>query len=170
MIELIPLADIDAALVEALLDAAFGEDRKERTAYKIREGTEALPLLSFAAVDMEAKELLGSIQAWPVALTSPDGKKHPLIMVGPVAVHPQAQKEGIGKALMHALLTAQPEEERLPLFLIGDPEYYDRFFGFKATATGGWEAPGPCEAERLLAIIPDGSDLPAAGKLGPWPV
>ena len=35
---IIPLVQIDPLLVEALLDAAFGEDRKQRTAYKVREG------------------------------------------------------------------------------------------------------------------------------------
>ncbi len=168
MVELIPLAEIDPALVEALLDAAFGEDRHERTAYRIREGMAPLDLLSFAAVDRDAEELLGTIQAWPIALTGTDGTAHPLIMVGPVAVHPDVQREGIGKALMQALLSAQPEEAPLPLLLIGDPEYYDRFFGFKAEATQQWEVPGPFERHRLLLRAPDGAALPAMGTLGPW--
>ena len=168
MVELIPLAEIDPLLVEALLDAAFGEDRAERTAYMIRDGMAPLDLLSFAAIDREAGELLGTIQAWPIALTDTDGTAHPLIMVGPVAVHPDVQREGIGKAMMHGLLSAVPEEDPLPLLLIGDPEYYDRFFGFSAEATQGWDAPGPFERHRLLLRAPDGTMLPAKGMLGPW--
>ena len=34
---LIPLAEVDPAMIEALLDRAFGEDRHTRTAYKVRE-------------------------------------------------------------------------------------------------------------------------------------
>ena len=58
---IIPLAEIDPQLVEDLLDAAFGEDRKSRTAYKVREGMDVLDGLSIAAVDEENSELIGTI-------------------------------------------------------------------------------------------------------------
>ena len=87
MATLVPLSAIDPALVEELLDAAFGEGRHARTAYRIREGVEWLDGLSFAALDDE-DYLAGTIQLWPVALTDPQGRPHPMIMVGPVAVMP----------------------------------------------------------------------------------
>src|SRR5690606_34969320 len=80
---LIPLDRVDPAEVERVLDLVFGPDRHTRTAYAIRDGTECLPPLCFAAYD-EAGALVGTIQAWPVALTDPAGRAHPLIMVGPV--------------------------------------------------------------------------------------
>ena len=51
MATLVPLDAIDPALVEQLLDAAFGDGRHARTAYRIREGVGHLPGLSFAALD-----------------------------------------------------------------------------------------------------------------------
>ena len=52
--------------------------------------------------------------------------------------------------------------------MIGDPEYYGRFFGFKADATGEWDLPGPFEKRRLLARAVNGHELPtAAGMIGP---
>src|SRR3546814_20857322 len=54
-----------------------------------------------------------------------------------------------------------------PLMMIGDPEYYDRFFGFSAAATFGWECPGLVERPRLLAQSVDGRALPGPGKLCP---
>jgi predicted N-acetyltransferase YhbS len=48
---LIPLDQVDPALVEHVLDEAFGSDRHGRTAYAIRKGTDWLPALSFAALD-----------------------------------------------------------------------------------------------------------------------
>ncbi len=164
---LIPLADIDPALVEALLDAAFGADRHQRTAYKLREGTEALGALSFAALD-EADQLVGSIQCWPVALTADDGRRHPMIMVGPVAVAPGIQNRGYGKALMQAMLTALDPRANLPLVMIGDPEYYQRFFGFSADYTQCWQLPGPVDHRRLLCRSDNPAVLPQHGKLGPW--
>ena len=105
MATLVPLSAIDPQLVEELLDASFGEGRHARTAYRIREGMDWLDALSFAALDDE-DYLAGTIQLWPVALTDPQGRAHPMIMVGPVAVMPGRQGEGFGKALMAASLGA----------------------------------------------------------------
>ncbi|MGB5723324.1 MAG: N-acetyltransferase [Parasphingorhabdus sp.] len=168
MTSIIPLAEIDPQLVEALLDAAFGTDRHERTAYKLREGLDMLEGLSLAAVDQENHELLGSIQCWPIALTDQDAQAHPMIMVGPVAVYPDFQREGIGRAMMAALLKEIQPNDPLPLVMVGDPEYYERFFGFTAEGTGGWTLPGPWEPSRLLVRANAAHPLPETGTLGPW--
>ncbi len=164
---LIPLDNVDSALVDALLDRAFEPDRQKRTAYKVREGTDWLPGLSFAAIDAD-EHLVGTIQCWPVALTDPDGRRHPLIMVGPVAVDPDAQGMGYGKALMTASIAALSPEAPLPQVMIGDPEYYGRFWGFTNDRTAGWDLPGPFERHRLLARCDNPSVLPDKGMLGPW--
>ena len=164
---LIPLDNVDTALVEALLDRAFEPERRGRTAYKLREGLEWLPALSFAAIDAD-EQLVGTIQCWPLALTTPAGKAHPLIMVGPVAVLPEVQGLGFGKTLMSASLSALSPEAPLPQVMIGDPEYYGRFFGFSAEHTGGWQLPGPFDPARLLARTDNSAGLPPAGMLGPW--
>ncbi|MEO9599648.1 N-acetyltransferase [Parasphingorhabdus sp.] len=169
MTSIIPLAEIDPQLVDALLDAAFGKDRHDRTAYKLREGMDMLEGLSIAAVDEEKHELLGSIQCWPIALTDDDGKMHPMIMVGPVAVYPDFQREGIGRAMMAALLKEIQPNDPLPLVMIGDPEYYERFFDFTAEATQEWTLPGPWEPSRLLVRANPNVSLPRTGTLGPWP-
>lgn len=164
---LIPLDAVDPALIEALLDRAFEPERKHRTAYKVREGTEWLPALSFAAID-GADDLVGTIQCWPVALTDPAGRRHPMIMVGPVAVLPEAQGAGFGKALMEASLSALDPRAPLPQVMIGDPEYYGRFWGFTAVPTQSWDLPGPFERHRLLVRGANPAVLPERGVLGPW--
>lgn len=165
---LIPLDNVDPALVEDLLDRAFEPERRQRTAYKIRgERSEPLGALSFAAIDQDDR-LAGTIQCWPIALTPPGGRRVPLIMVGPVAVLPEHQGAGYGQALMRASLAALSPEAPLPLMMIGDPEYYGRFFGFSAEHTGGWTLPGPCDPARLLARADQPALLPRAGMLGPW--
>ncbi len=167
MARLIPLDSVDPALVEALLDRAFEPTRARRTAYKVREGVEWLPALSFAALDSEER-LAGTIQCWPVALTVAFGKRHPLIMVGPVAVLPEQQGAGFGKALVTATLAALSPQTPLAQVMIGDPEYYDRFFGFSAEHTGGWALPGPWDPARLLCRTDRPEALPREGVLGPW--
>ncbi|AQR75627.1 GNAT family N-acetyltransferase [Sphingomonas sp. LM7] len=167
MIELVPLAVVDPQAVEALLDRAFGPERRTRTAYRIRSGTLPVPELSFAARDADGA-LLGTIQCWPVALACDGGAVMPLVMVGPVAVAPERQQGGIGRALMERMLAAVrdcPSEGCDSLMLVGDPEYYGRFFGFTADRTAGWRLPGPFEPRRLLARGDKVADC--AGTLGP---
>lgn len=159
---IVPIADVDPLAVDALLDAAFGPDRRRRTAYRIRDGMPPILPLSFAAVDGE-RRLIGSVQAWPVALDW----AVPLVLVGPVAVEPHLQRAGIGRAMMQRLVDAADDGGADPLVLIGDPEYYGRFFGFDAAITGQWGVPGPVERRRLLARVPAGMALPAEGHLGP---
>lgn len=167
---LIPLDQVEPGEIEHVLDLAFGPDRHGRTAYAIRRGTDWLPALSFAALD-SAGALVGTIQAWPVALTDPQGRAHPLIMVGPVAIRPERQDQGFGRALMAAQATAieagrAQGARSLPQVLIGDPPYYSRF-GF-VEAPRGWTCPGPWDPARLLVRGANPAVLPTEGMLGPW--
>ncbi|MFD1610806.1 GNAT family N-acetyltransferase [Sphingomonas tabacisoli] len=148
-VTLTPLAKADPNAVEALLDAAFGADRRGRTAYRLREGASAIPALSFAA--WEGERLVGTLQSWPVALRAAQGVDQ-VVMVGPVAVAPDVQNAGIGKALMQALLAAADAAGAGALMMIGDPEYYERF-GFTAAPAAGWRIDGPYEQRRLLARV-----------------
>ncbi len=149
-----PLASVDVPAVEALLDAAFGVDRRTRTAYAIRDGMTAVAALSFAALDENT--LVATLQCWPVAVADV-----PVTLVGPVAVLPHHQGRGIGTMLMHHLIACAPDA---PMVMIGDPEYYGRF-GFTSAATRAWDVPGPVDRHRLLARRTSG--IPVIGALGP---
>lgn len=160
MIELIGLEQVENGAVEQLLDRAFGADRHGRTAYRLRAGVPALLGPSLAAVEDGA--LLGTIQLWPVLFSGDDGRRVPMALVGPVAVVPERQRDGIGRLLVAGALA---RVSGIPLMLIGDPEYYGRFFGFSAKDTAGWRLPGPVERHRLLA---KGEGVPAGdGSIGP---
>jgi len=163
---LVPLNLVPEHAIERLLDAAFGTDRHGRTAYLIRDGMPWLPALSFGMVDEEGT-LIGSLQSWPVALTHGDGTQTPLIMVGPVAVAPSIQRTGHGQTMMDAAVAAARAHATEPLMMIGDPEYYGRFWGFSAECTGEWDAPGPFEPRRLLALSVDGRTIGGKGMLSP---
>jgi len=69
---------------------------------------------------------------------------------------------------MSASLSALSPDAPLPQVMIGDPEYYGRFWGFSAEHTGGWTLPGPWEPRRLLVRCTNPAVLPREGKLGPW--
>ena len=69
---MIPLDNVDPALVEELLDRAFEPERHARTAYKVREGADWLPALSFAALDATERALAPALAAedFAAAMTS----------------------------------------------------------------------------------------------------
>ncbi len=142
---IIPLDNVDPAMVEELLDRAFEPERKQRTAYKVREGMDWLP-----------------------ALSDGEGRAHPMIMVGPVAVLPEEQMRGFGKALMAASLGSISDAAPLPQVMIGDADYYGRFWGFSSEPTQGWTLPGPYDPVRLLVRCENPAILPREGTLGPW--
>ncbi len=163
--KIVPLDQAEPDAVERLLDVAFGTERHKRTAYRLREGVSPIASLSLAALDEDGR-LAGSLQSWPMQLTTPRGLSVPLVLVGPVAVDPTLQRQGLGREMMARMLAAADAEGADPQVLIGDPEYYGRFFGFVADQTGGWDLPGPFERRRLLART-GGRALPTAGMLGP---
>ena len=165
MPSIIPLDSVDPVLVEQLLDRVFGDERHARTAYRIREGLSPLPGLSFAALD-EEDLLVATLQSWPVALTDPQGRACPMVMVGPVAVVPERQGAGYGRALFAALAQALGDRAP-PQVLIGDEPYY-RQFGYSARHTLNWDTPGPVERDRLLVRTDNPAVLPSHGMLGPW--
>jgi predicted N-acetyltransferase YhbS len=168
LFQIAPLSQFAENDVEILLDGAFGADRKARTVYKMRAGTKAIELLSFGAAD-ESGALVGSLQSWPVALQNADGANDAMTLVGPVAVQPSLQRGGVGKLLMETLVAAAPTLGHEALVMIGDPEYYGRFFGFSADATAGWEVPGPVDRHRLLARISRKGGVAAFGRIVPNP-
>lgn len=147
MIDILPLGPEHLAAIETLLDQRFGPARRNRTAYRLRDGTDLLPQFSFVATDGDA--LVGSVQCWPIQMRAANGRIRPLILLGPVAVAASHEGQGIASALMRASLAAIDAAGAPPVLLIGDAPFYGRF-GFTADATREWHLPGPVDQARLL--------------------
>ncbi len=62
------------------------------------------------------------------------------LALAPVSVSPTHQREGVGSALIHAALEAAEEEEWIAVFVLGEPEYYERF-GFDYARAGSFTTP-----------------------------
>ena len=73
----------------ALLDAAFGEARFEKTCERLREGR--LPALSLVAQD-EAGRLVGTVRLWNVSA----GPGRAALLLGPLAVDGALRSQGLG--------------------------------------------------------------------------
>ena len=66
----------------------------------------------------------------------------PSVGLGPLAVHPDHQGQGIGSALVAAVVVTADQRHEPSVVLLGDPGYY-AIFGFEPAAGRGIAAPEP---------------------------
>ncbi len=160
--------------VEALFDLCFAPGREALSSYRLRDGVAPVAALSLVARDGEGI-LAGAIRYWPVCIvppqlpetlladrTGPEAQAAgqaaeqasgvwPALLLGPVAVHPTRQGEGLGGVLIRdSLRLAQGH----PLggnrvLLVGDAPYYARF-GFERLE--GILMPPPTNPARVLGL------------------
>jgi predicted N-acetyltransferase YhbS len=133
----------DAAAREALLDIAYGPVRFTKPSQRVREGREA----AVALVAADQGRVVGSVRLWPVAA----GTGRTALLLGPLAVHPDCRRRGIGAALVRRAIRAAREAGHAAVLLVGDAAYYARF-GFTAAKTAALGMPGLFDPARLLAL------------------
>ena len=136
-------APADVGAREALLDRAMGPGRFAKTSQRLRDGR--LPELSL--VVRERGRLVGSLRLWAVAAQGAKG----LLLLGPLAVEPGRQGEGIGAGMMRRALNRATAEGHGAVLLVGDAPYYARF-GFAAAVAQNLEMPGPVDRHRFLGL------------------
>lgn len=129
--------------VEALFDLCFAPGREALSSYRLREGVAPIAELSRVARD-ENGILGGAIRYWPVRVGTYDA-----LLLGPVAVHPTAQGEGLGAALIRDSLAEAASRGWSRVLLVGDWPYYRRF-GFERLS--GVDMPPPTNPDRVLGI------------------
>lgn len=135
--------------VEALLDLCFAPGRTALSSYRLRDGVPMVAPLCLTLRDDEGT-LAAAIRYWPVQVAGRD-----VLLLGPVAVHPTRQGEGLGGLLINESLA---EARRLGwerVMLVGDAPYYARF-GFRKLE--GVEMPPPTNPDRVLGLaLKDGA-------------
>lgn len=99
------------------------------------EAADAIPELSFTA--LVEGEVVGHVTASKATVATDR-----VVAVGPIGVVPDHQGNGIGSALMDALLTAADAANVPLVVLLGAPGYYSRF-GFRPAEDLGVISPEP---------------------------
>jgi predicted N-acetyltransferase YhbS len=145
----------DGAEVEFLYDLAFAPGRTALSSYRLRDGVGPVADLSLVARD-EYDVLAGAIRYWPVRVGAAGT---PALLLGPVAVHPTRQGEGLGALLISESLYQAARRDWKRVILVGDEPYYRRF-GFTRDAAPALEFPPPTNPDRLLAraLVPGAFD------------
>lgn len=135
--------EADAWEVEALYDLCFAPGRTALSSYRLRDGVPMVAELCLTLRDADGT-LAAAIRYWPIRV---GGQR--ALLLGPVAVHPTRQGEGLGALLIQESLG---EARRLGwerVLLVGDAPYYARF-GFRRLT--GVQMPPPTNPDRVLGF------------------
>ena len=151
----------EAGAREALLDLAYGPVRFNKPSQRLRAGRAPAQGLSFVATEDDG-QVIGSVRLWEVAA----GADRTVLLLGPLAVHPDHRQQGIGGALMRHAMRMAARRGHAAVLLVGDPAYYGRF-GFDLIAARAFASvyAGPhFMALRLQPVAPFGGRVryPAA--------
>ena len=148
----------DIQKIFAIEAAAFDTDAEARLVDLLR-AADALRLSHIAEIE---GEIVGHAAYSLVTVTDCDRvRRFPAL--GPIAVDPALQRQGIGSALVRAGMRALRDLDVELLFLVGSPRYYPRF-GFQPAQPLGFSSdyiePGGAHEHFMVALlkgsIPDG--------------
>lgn len=145
--------------VEALYDLCFAPGRTALSSYRLREGVAKVRELCL--ILREDGVLAAVIRYWPVKVGG-----EAVLLLGPVAVHPTRQGEGLGGYLIHESLAEARRLGWRRVMLVGDAPYYGRF-GFRKLT--GVVMPPPTNPERVLGFeLVAGAWAGVTGEVRPW--
>lgn len=126
--------------VEDLFDTCFAPGRTALSSYRLREGV--APVAPLCLVIRGDGAMAAAVRNWPVRIGAARA-----LLLGPIAVHPTRQGEGLGAALMARVQRDAGALGWDRVLLVGDAPYYSRF-GFQRLA--GVEMPPPTNPDRVL--------------------
>jgi predicted N-acetyltransferase YhbS len=135
--------------VEALFDLCFAPGREALSSYRLREDVPPVADLCLIARDADGI-LAGAVRFWPVTVG-----RDAALLLGPIAVHPTRQGEGLAQGLITDALTRAVDAGWHRVLLVGDAPYYGQFGFSKAE---GVMFPPPTNPDRVLACaLTDGA-------------
>lgn len=129
--------------VEALYDLCFAPGREALSSYRLRDEVPPVAELCLLLRD-ETGALAAAIRYWPVRVGGVAA-----LLLGPVAVHPTRQGEGLAGIVIRDSLSRAREAGWARVMLVGDAPYYKRF-GFAPLV--GVIMPPPTNPERVLGL------------------
>ena len=149
----------DGALVEALVDRAFGPGRFTKVSERVREFATVAPELSICAWSED--RLLGVARMWRVRVGD-----RPAAFLGPFAVEQGERNAGFGARLIDRACEAALAAGETHVLLVGDEAYFSRV-GFSAALARDVIMPGPVDQRRVLVRALSAEAGPLSGPIGP---
>jgi putative acetyltransferase len=143
-----PEAPADTVAVRAVNERAFGGTHEADIVHAVRDAPGSISLVA-----MLRDEVVGHILFTAVRIDPSEGAR--VAGLGPMAVSPDVQRRGIGRALVRAGLEECRRLGYGAVIVLGHPDYYPRF-GFRPASH--WrlscEYDAPLEAFMALELEP----------------
>jgi putative acetyltransferase len=130
MIEIRDETQHDWKAVYQVISSAFGRSAEAELAEELRRAGDTVVSL----VAEEDGQIVGHV------LLSKMGAPFPALALAPVSVIPAKQRHGIGSALIKRAVDRARSEGWAAIFVLGDPNYYERF-NFDTEAAAGFTSP-----------------------------
>ncbi len=148
--------DQDLPDILSVTEAAFGQDEEAKLVKALLRDPSAQPSLSLVA--LKDARPVGHILFTTARLTS-TAKPAAIVILAPLSVVPDMQRQGIGGQLVEAGLRRLSESGVDLVFVLGHPAYYPRH-GFTPAGRLGFETPYPipeknADAWMVKALSPD---------------
>lgn len=148
----------DFAAVADINIQAFGRNEEAVIVALLRQRPSYTP--KFSLVAEEKGQLLGHALFTPCQVVYA-GALRRMIILAPIAVHPNAQKQGVGAALIREGHRIAQTEGFEAAMLLGHPTYYPRF-GYETGVFGASSVSvSDFEENQLESRAPLASDMPA---------
>ena len=144
-LRLLPEAKNDRKEVEQLLDLVFTPRRKLLSSYHLRGLNNKVNKLSYVIKD-NSHNVVGSIRFWNIKIVGHSSRG---LLLGPLAIHPIYQGEGLGEKLVLNGIDQARADKWNWIVLVGDVGYYSKF-GFSENTTDGISIGDGFDNERLL--------------------
>ncbi len=124
---------------------------KERTADLVEQLQDSDAAVGLSFIGELAGDAVGHVMLTRSWVDAPDQVVDVLIL-SPLSVVPEHQRQGIGRALVDRALAAATEFGAPAVFLEGDPAYYSRL-GFVAGSTRGFTRPSVRIPEAAFQVV-----------------
>jgi putative acetyltransferase len=140
----------DVAAIHQLNALAFGQAHEAQLVDALR----AAQGVVLSLVATEHGRVVGHLLFSPVIVRS-EADSFEGVGLGPMAIHPDRQRTGIGSALLREGLARLRADGHRIVVVLGHPDYYPRF-GFRRASELGlrWEHEAPDEAFMCLELEP----------------
>ncbi len=144
--------------IERIQAEAFGPERFERTAFKIRDGIAQAKGLCF--VGEQNGEIAGSVKLTPIMIGSTKS-----MLLGPLTVGNAYKGQGLGQLLLKTVAAEAQAKGVQSILLVGDHPYYGPH-GYEQVPHGAITLPGPVDPDRLLILMLQDVPMPQGAVSG----